>query len=90
MLSTSASSKGSYTFLFPGSQPVISSNGSSSGIVWALDYTSYDLHAYDATNLTTELYRSSSVGFTKWMVPTVINGKVYVGSQKQLSVFGLF
>jgi hypothetical protein len=90
MLSTSASSKGSYTFLFPGSQPVISSNGSGNGIVWALDYTSYDLHAYDATNLSTELYRSSSVGFTKWMVPTVINGKVYVGSQKQLSVFGLF
>ena len=37
-----------------------------------------------------EIYRSSSVGFTKWMVPTVVNGKVYVGSQKKLSVFGLF
>ncbi len=89
-LSTSPTSKGSYTFLFPGGQPVISSNGSSNGIVWAMDYTSYDLHAYDASNLTKELYRSSTVDFTKWMVPTVINGKVYVGSKKLLSVFGLF
>jgi hypothetical protein len=30
------------------------------------------------------------VGFTKWMVPSVINGKVYVGSKNLLSVFGLF
>ncbi len=90
MLSTSPTSKGSFTFLFPGGQPVTSSNGSSNGIVWAVDYSSYDLHAYDASNLTTELYRSSTVDFTKWMVPTVINGKVYVGSKKLLSVFGLF
>jgi len=90
MLSTSPTSKGSYTFLFPGGQPVVSSNGSSNGIVWSLDYTSYYLHAYDASNLATELYRSSTVDFTKWMVPTVINGKVYVGSKKLLSVFGLF
>jgi hypothetical protein len=90
LLSTSPTSKGSFTFLFPGGQPVTSSNGSSDGIVWAVDYNSYDLHAYDASNLTTELYRSSSLDFTKWMVPTVINGKVYVGSKKKLSVFGLF
>ena len=89
LLSTTPT-KGSYTFLFPGGQPVVSSNGSSDGIVWAVDYTSYDLHAYAADNVTKEIYRSSSVGFTKWMVPTVVNGKVYVGSQKKLSVFGLF
>ena len=89
MLSTAPVSQGSYTFLFPGSQPVISSNGTSNGIVWALDYTSYYLHAYDAGNLATELFRSASVGSTKWTVPTVINGKVYVGSSGKLSVFGL-
>ena len=89
-LATTASSKGTYTYSFPGGQPVVSANGSSSGVVWALDYTSYDLHAYDATNLSKELYRSSSVGTMKWTVPTVVNGKVYVGSKGKLSVFGLF
>ncbi|MGA2961807.1 MAG: hypothetical protein ABSD96_09050 [Candidatus Korobacteraceae bacterium] len=90
MLSAAPTSQGSFTFLFPGGQPVTSSNGSSDGIVWAVDYNSYDLHAYDANNMSKEIYRSSTVGFTKWMVPTVINGKVYVGSKKLLSVFGLF
>jgi len=89
-LATTPSSKGPYNYSFPGGQPVVSANGSSDGVVWALDYTSYSLHAYDATNLSKELYRSSSVGTMKWTVPTVINGKVYVGSKGKLSVFGLF
>ncbi len=89
LLSTSPTMQGGFTFLFPGGQPVTSSNGSSNGIVWAVDYASYYLHAYDASNLK-QLYQSASVGFTKWMVPTVVNGKVYVGSKKLLSVFGLF
>jgi hypothetical protein len=89
-LATTAGSKGTYTYSFPGGQPVVSANGTTNGVVWALDYTSYDLHAYNATNLSTELYRSSSVGQTKWTVPTVINGKVYVVSKGTLSVFGLF
>jgi hypothetical protein len=84
------SSKGPYSYGFPGGQPVVSANGASGGVVWVLDYTSYDLHAYDATNVSNELYRSSSVGAMKWTVPTVINGKVYVGSKGKLSVFGLF
>jgi hypothetical protein len=88
-MASKASSQGPYTFAFPGGQPVVSANGSSNGVVWALDYTSYYLHAYDATNVTKELYRSSTVGSTKWTVPTVINGKVYVGSKGKLSVFGL-
>lgn len=89
------------TFPFFGASPVVSSNGSTSGIVWALDTSGYAisapaiLHAYDAANLANELYASPSNGngaaglAVKFTVPTVANGKVYVGTQNELSVFGL-
>src|SRR5579862_8071445 len=59
------------------------------------------LYAHDASNVANLLYSSGSTGsesnFTrdnpgnsvKFIVPTVVNGKVYVGSETQLSVFGL-
>jgi hypothetical protein len=83
--------------------PAISSNGATAGIVWALDSAGYDstpqgpavLHAYDATNLATELYNSNQAGARdhpgaalKFMVPMVGNGKVYVGTETELDVYG--
>ena len=85
-------------FGFPSGTPSVSAQGTTNGVVWALDDTMYCtpespgcgpavLHAFDATNLGTELYNSSKVaadaaGYpVKFTLPTVANGKVYVGTR---------
>lgn len=90
-LSTTPTARGSFVFPFPGGQAVVSSNGGSNGIVWAVDFNfAGSLHAFDATDVSRELFRSASIGQpAKWAVPTVINGKVYVAIKARLVVFGL-
>jgi hypothetical protein len=97
LLSPSPLSESSASVGFPGSTPSISANGSNSGIVWTLqtDGGAAILHAYDALDLSRELYSSDQVpadqldGAVKFTVPTVANGRVYVGTQGSLTVFGL-
>jgi hypothetical protein len=97
-LATAPSSRTSHKFPYPGATPSISANGTSNAILWAAENDDPAvLHAYDATNLATELYNSSqaeddrdelSEG-NKFIVPTVVNGKVYVGTINGVGVFGL-
>jgi hypothetical protein len=94
MCTSCSISKSPNVFGFPGTNPVVSSNGASSGIVWAVEYSAFSpsgstiLHAYSATGLSTELYHSSGLGAgAKFVVPTVINGKVYVGTASALYAF---
>ena len=54
------------------------------------------LHAYDPTNIATELYDSNQApnsrdtfSDNKFVTPTIANGKVYVGTQTSIAVFGL-
>lgn len=102
-LATSPSSMSSATFAYPGTTPSISANGASNGIVWAVENAGASsgggagvLHAYDATNLATELYNSNQAAnsrdsFTdnKFITPMIANGKVFVGTPTGVAVFGL-
>ena len=89
-------SSGVRKYAFPGSTPSISADGNNNGIVWTIQNAQPAvLVAYDAANLSTELYSSDAsgardqmTGGVKFVVPTVANGKVYAGSQYALTVFG--
>lgn len=94
-LGTSPSSESSGQFAYPGGVPSISANGTANGIVWFLEASNV-LHAYDASNLGHELYNSNQnrsrdalASYVKFSVPTIANGRVYVGTQNSLAVFGL-
>ncbi len=95
-LVTPAGSHSANGFGFPGATPSISSNGTSAGIVWAVENNSGGvLHAYDATNLANELYNSNQApngrdnfSDNKFITPMIANGKVYVGTPTGVIVFG--
>jgi hypothetical protein len=95
-----------FAIAFPGATPAISANGTSNGIVWAVDSSNWGsfgppsapaiLHAFDATNVGNELYNTTQAqnrdvmgNAVKFVVPTIANGKVYVGTQTELDVYGL-
>jgi hypothetical protein len=89
-LSATPVSKGTYTYLWPGADPVVSSNGSTNGIVWTVDYATSTLHANDATDVSKILYASPALGtVVRWVPPTVANGHVYVALQGKVIAFGL-
>ena len=100
-LSTPASSMSATSFGYPGTTPSISANGDANGIVWAVENNGGGnaggvLHAYDATNLGTELYNSNQAANNrdhfvdnKFITPMIANGKVYVGTPNGVAVFGL-
>jgi outer membrane protein assembly factor BamB len=86
------------TYGYPGSTPSISANGSLNAILWAVENTNPAvLHAYDARNLSHELYNSSQApsgrdafgAGNKFITPTIANGHVYVGTTNGVAVFGI-
>ena len=98
LLAAQPTSRSTTSFGYPGTAPVVSANATANGIVWAHENSSPAvLHAYDATNLAHELYNSSQASNgrdqfgagNKFINPVVADGRVFVGTQGAVAVFGL-
>jgi outer membrane protein assembly factor BamB len=86
------------TFGYPGVTPSISANGGLNGIVWIISKNANGdavLQAFPAGNLSQRIYtseqlptRDRSGGYVKFSVPTVADGKVFVGTSNQLAFYG--
>ncbi len=102
VLSAAPVSKSAELFSWPGPTPSVSANGATNGITWVIKTDDLDslgpetLLAYNAKNLAQTLY-SSNANLTRdspgpeveYEVPTIANGKVYVGAVGQINVYGL-
>src|SRR5580692_92429 len=97
-LASTPASQTANAFAYPGATPSISASGTSNAILWAAENSGNAvLHAYDATNLTHELYNSNQASGgrdqfgagNKFITPMITNGKVYVGTTNGVGVFGL-
>jgi hypothetical protein len=98
LLSTSPVAQGSTNYGYPGANTSLSSNGASNGILWSIEAAGVNiLHAYDATDVSREIYNSTQAAggrdnfgaAVRFTVPMVFNGKVYVAGKTEFAGFGL-
>ncbi|HUA38256.1 MAG TPA: LamG-like jellyroll fold domain-containing protein [Candidatus Sulfopaludibacter sp.] len=104
VLTTTPTSQSAEVYQYPGAPMAISANGSTNGILWVVERFGNlstvtapgILRAYDPANLTNIFYDSSQAGTrdtldfaAKFSAPLVVNGKVFVASMSQLTVYGL-
>ncbi len=101
LLSEAPVSTGSLKSGYPGAVMGVSANGTANGIIWALETDKHAnlgpavLRAYDAANISRELYDSTQAGprdkagvAVRFSAPTVANGKVYIGTATEMDVYG--
>jgi hypothetical protein len=101
-LSTAPTSQSSESSAFSGGGAIVSSDGTASGtgIVWTNNTQGLGqpgvLHAYDATDLSKELYNSNMDpgrdaldSYVKFAAPIVANGEVFVPTAESLNIYGL-
>lgn len=95
--------KSATQFTDPGATPAISANGTKNGIVWVLSSKTWDgpdrtavLYAYDAENVARQLFNSNqeyardhASRSLRFAIPTIANGRVYVGAKYEVDVYGL-
>lgn len=87
----------------PGATPAVSANGTRDAVVWAIATRTWNgkerpavLYAYDANNITRPIYTSEENALrdgaslaTRFVVPVVVNGRVYFGTRNEVEVYGL-
>jgi hypothetical protein len=90
-------------FANPGATPAVSANGTQNAIVWIISTRTWNgqerpavLYAYDAANIAHPIYSSEENAArdraslaTRFVVPVVVNGRVYFGTRDQVEVYGL-
>ncbi len=99
ILNTSSSIK----FQNPGASPSVSANGTKNAIVWAIATKTWNgrdqpavLYAFDATNINQPIYsseqnsaRDRAATATRFVIPVVVNGRVYFSARGEVEVYGL-
>jgi hypothetical protein len=98
------SSSSRMKFPDPGATPSVSANGTKNPIVWAITTKSWNgpdskpavLYAFDATKLGDPIYtseqnsqRDRAALATRFVIPVVVNGRVYFGARGEVEVYGL-
>jgi hypothetical protein len=88
----------------PGATPSVSANGTKNAIVWALTTKTWNgsdkrpaaLYAFDATKLGRPIYtseqnsqRDRAAMATRFVIPVVVNGRVYFAARGEVEVYGL-
>ncbi|MFY9792355.1 MAG: hypothetical protein WAJ99_14315 [Candidatus Sulfotelmatobacter sp.] len=78
-----------------GGHAIITANGTSSGILWTMNGS--NLYAFDAGSLKTLYYSNQAAGgrdtlppLPHFASPIAADGKVFVGTQNSVVIFGLF
>jgi hypothetical protein len=89
----------------PGATPIVSADGTRDAILWVVSTKEWDethkdrpaiLHAYDAKDITHELYSSEQNSqrdradmTVRFAIPTIADGHVFIGTRSRLDVYGL-
>ncbi len=93
----------SVKFSNPGATASVSANGTKDAIVWAVATKTWNgadqpavLYAFDATKIDRPLYsseqnaqRDRAAAATRFVIPVVINGRVYFSARGEVEIYGL-
>ncbi len=87
----------------PGATPSVSADGKQNAIVWVVATKTWNgsdraaiLYAYDARDIRQPIYtseqnsqRDRAALATRFVIPVVVNGRVYIGARGEVEVYGL-